>query len=182
MFTAPRVVAAAAVSIVLFGCAPSGDDPASRLTTWEASDGDYRIRYLDPPWELVDEGVDFSFFRIQSNANLVGRLDGGPGKYELRVTTQRGDVPALMEAEVRAAISSGATIREGPRTASTLDGARGQELLTFELTLPIERHRRIVLFSLGSGRVLRLGFEATPDLDTPQVDAMIDQVGVGPLP
>ena len=99
------------------------------------------------------------------------------------VTTVGGALPALMDAEVRAARAAGRTILEGyPPEIGTLEGVRGPQLLTFEPTLPIERYRRIVLFPLVSGRVLRLAFEATPDLDTPEVDAMIAQVGIGAAP
>lgn len=180
-----RVRTALSVLCTLVGlaaCAPSGDEPRNRLETWESPSGEYRIRYLSPPWELAQEDVDYQLFRIRSNAELVGAVDGGPGKYELHVTTTAGAVPALMDAELRMAIAAGREIREGPRGIETREGINGMELLTFEPTVPIERYRRIVLLPLSAGRVLRLGFEATPDLGTREVDAMIDEVGIGEVP
>jgi len=159
-------------------CAPSADDPASRLDLWSSPSGEFRVHYLQPPWELAEDGPA-PLFRIRSNAENAGAVDGGPGKYELRVSAVSGAVPALMDAEVRAAAGGGRTIREGPRAVSTSEGVRGLELITFEPTIPIERYRRTALLPLPSGLTLRLAFEATPDLDTPEVDAMIAETEIG---
>ncbi len=164
-------------------CAPSGDDPVSRLSTWEAPSGDYRIHYLAPPWSVVEESPAGALFQIRSNVMAFGDLDGGVGKYELRTSRVDGAVATRMEREVRQVLRTGGrTIRDGPRSITTSEGIVGSELLTFDEPDPIERYRRVALFPLPSGRVLRLEFEATPELDTPEVTAMIRNVGIGDGP
>ncbi len=175
---APRVLA---LSVVLASCAPPGDDPETRLTTWEAPTGDYRIRYLSPPWYIVDEEPDGARFQIESTIMSTGRIDGGQGKYELRTSRVPRAMTDEMDREVRASRGvAGRTIEDGPRSITTREEVEGLELLTFDAPDPYERYRRVVLFPLGPGQTLRLDFDATPDLDTAEVTEMIRHVGVGP--
>ena len=179
MLRASRVLASL---LLLAGCAPSADDPRSRLDTWEAESGEFRIRYLRPPWEISEAEGDSLFLRIQSNANLAGGVDGGPGKFELRATVDSGDIETLVGAEERRLRRLPAEIRDGPRDVSTLEGVEGREVIAFENGDPYERFHRVAFFPLSGRRVLRLAFEATPNLETPEVDAMIAQVGIGATP
>ena len=175
-----RMLAAAWVAVLASSCEPTGHDAINRLTTWEA--GDYRVRYLDPPWSLVEETREGAFFQIESNLMNFAGLDGGTGKYDLRTSRVRGPMANAMAAETRAASTTeGRSIVAGPRPITTLEGVAGQELLTFDVPDPFERYRRVVLLPLPSGQLLRLEFEATPDLDTAEGGAMIQRVGIGPL-
>jgi len=178
-----RALRVLAIALVMTACAPSGDDPLSRLTTWEAPSGDYRVRYLSPPWEIIRESTDGAFFNVQSTLQMTGRIDGGVGKYELRTSRVGRSVADEMEREQRdARRTAGREIVDGPREIVTDEGVEGRELITFDEPDPAERYRRVVVFPLDGGRTLRLDFESTPDIDTPEVTAMIRQVGIGARP
>ena len=179
---AMRTAALGAVcAALLAACAPPGDDPFSRLTVYEPPSGEYRVRYLEPPWELVSSAGTTVFLRIQSNAMSVGGFEGGPGKYELVATVEPGTPAARIASERVAAVSRGELPLEGPRAVTTDADIVGQELLT-QGDDAIERHFRYVYLPLDASRVLRLAFEATPSLDTSEVDAMIRLVSVGVAP
>lgn len=160
------------------GCAPSGDDPNSRLTVYEPPSGEYRLRYLEPPWELVDaEGTDV-FLRISSNSMIFGGFDGGPGKYELHASVVTGTIDSSIAAEMRAAVARGETIMGAPRDIEDGGVVVGRELFSAGMVDIFYLNHRYVFFALSGGRVLRLAFDATPSLDTPEVDAMIAAVEV----
>ena len=180
---AVRFALACAALVLLSACAPSGDDPLNRLTTHEPETGEYRLRYLEPPWELVSASGTTTFLRIQSNAMSVAGVEGGPGKYELTVSVEPG-VPLRRAAdELRAARGRGEEILgDGVRNVTTDEGVVGAELLTRESMVYALGHRRTVFFPLDGSRVVRLGFEATPALDTAEVDAMIAAFGIGSAP
>ncbi|MCB9595913.1 MAG: hypothetical protein H6719_24550 [Sandaracinaceae bacterium] len=169
------------IASLVVSCAPSGDDPLSRLDTWEAPTGDYRIRYLAPPWAIIEEDLDGARFQIESTLMASGRIDGGVGKYELQTSRVPRSVEAEMDREVRASRGvAGRSIEEGPRAITTHEGIEGLELITFDVPDPFERYRRVVLFPLGASQTLRLDFDATPDLDSDEVTEMIRLVGIGP--
>ncbi|HJL19154.1 MAG TPA: hypothetical protein RMH99_26050 [Sandaracinaceae bacterium LLY-WYZ-13_1] len=165
------------------GCAPSGEDPRSRLTVYAAPSEEFRVRYLEPPWELVEGRGTTAILRIPSNAMTVGGAEGGPPKFELVVTVEAGEPETQAAADLRAARRSGAEIlSDGVRVVSTVDGVVGAETSTRDFDVRGERHARIAYFPLDRGRVVRMAFEATPPLDTAEVDAMIGQLGVGTEP
>ena len=175
-----RVLAFASLAIA---CAPSGDDPTSRLTTWEAPTGDYRIRYLAPPWRIIEERTEGARFQIESTLMRTRRIDGGTGKYELTTSRVARSVAEEMDREVRASMrTAGRTIEDGPRSITTNEEVEGLELLTFDQPDPYERYRRVVILPISGRLSLRLDFDATPDLDTREVTEMIRHVGIGPLP
>lgn len=165
--------------VALSACAPSADDPLSRLDVAGPETGEYRVRFLNPPWELVSVEGTTTFVRIQSNAMMRG-LEGGLGKYELTATLEPGTPDARIAAEAASAPSRGETVIAGPRSVENDDGVLGQELIAYE-TEPFERYYRYVYFPLA-GQVVRLAFEATPSLDNRETDAMIGHVGIGPEP
>jgi hypothetical protein len=174
--TAVSMAVSTAVSTA--GCAPSAEDPLSRLSVAEPETGEYRLRYLEPPWELVMLEGTTAFLRIPSSRMTFGGVEGGPGKYELTATVERGAPATRIEAEERAALGRGETVIAGPRTLQTRDTVVGVELLTTVPGVDL-LHRRIVFLPVDAASVLRLAFVATPELDTPEVDAMIATVGVG---
>ncbi len=164
----------------LLGCAPSGEDPLSRLSVYEPPGGEYRLRYLEPPWELVDGDGTSAHVRIASSSMIFGGIDGGAGKFDLFATVESGTVEANVAAEVRAASARGEELVEGPREVEAEGGVVGREILTRGMADVIQRHGRYAFFAIPDGRVLRLAFDATPPVDTPEVDAMIAALGVGP--
>ncbi|MBX3271282.1 MAG: HEAT repeat domain-containing protein [Sandaracinaceae bacterium] len=176
-----RALALSALASLASACAPSADDPLSQLTTWEAPTGDYRVRYLAPPWRVVREDLVGAHLSIESTAMATGTIEGGPGKFDLTTARMGRAIEDEMDREVRASRAMrGRTILDGPRTITTREGVDGLELLTFDEPDPFERYRRVVLFPLGGGQSLRLDFEASPDLDSREVTEMIRYVGIGP--
>ena len=162
------------------GCAPSGEDPLSTLSVYEPETGEYRLRYLAPPWELVRGEGTRALVRIPSNS-MIFADDAGITKYELAVSVEPGTIAARMAAERSAVQARGEEVVDGPRPITGDAGrAEGQELLTRGSVGPITRNGRYVFFQVDAARVVRLAFEATPSVDTPEVDAMIDAFGVGP--
>jgi len=173
------VIAALSLAPWLASCAPSGEDPASRLTWYGPETGEYRVGYLEPPWGLVDASGTSAFLRIESTLMATAGLDAGEGKFELNVTVEPGAPTERIERELASARARGEAILFGPRAVTLADGASGLELLT-RRSDPIERYFRVVVAAVDGGRVVRLAFAATPPLDTAEVDAMIAQVEIGP--
>ena len=171
----------ALLTLALTACAPSGDDPASRLTFHAPETGEYRLGYLEPPWELVSASGTSALLRIPSNLMLATGLDAGEGKYDLSVTVEPGAAEARIEQELRMAAARGEEVSAGPRVVSLAGGVVGREILT-QRSDPIPRSFRIVVAPVSGGRVLRLAFGATPSLDTAEIDAMIAQVEIGSTP
>jgi hypothetical protein len=173
------LVALASLGACAPGCAPSGDDPLSTLSVYAPESGEYRLRYLEPPWQLVRSDGTSALVRIPSNS-MIFADDAGLTKYELAVSVEPGTIASHLAAERSAAQLRGEEIVEGPREVTGDAGrAVGQELLTRGSVGPITRNGRYVFFQVDAARVVRLAFEATPPVDTPEVDAMIDAFGVG---
>lgn len=169
-----------ALALLLAGCAPSGDDPLSRWSEWRPASGEYAIRYLEPPWEIADEGPSTLLLRIRSNAMVHGMLEAGPGKYELAATVEPGVPDARIAAERAAAARAGAEVLVEPREIVTAEGVSGREIVTYDPEAVWDRYRRIVLLPLDATRLIRLEIAATPELDTAEITAMIRLVAVGP--
>ncbi len=167
-------------TLLALGCAPSADDPFSRLSVYEPPTGEYRVRYLEPPWELLRSDGTTVALHIRSNAMIFGGVETGAAKFELTVTVESGTVESRIAAEQTALAGRGETLLEGPRAIRTSEGTDGQELLSrIESARTGERYFRYVYFPVDV-RVVRLAFEATPSLDTAEVDAMITATGIGP--
>lgn len=175
---ARRTLLAMLTALAVVGCAPSAEDPLSRLSVASPETGEYRLRYLEPPWELVSQEGTTTVLRIASSRMIYGGAETGPGKYELTATVERGAPATRVEAEQRAAVGRGETVVAGPRTLQTREGVVGVELLTTVPGMDLT-YRRVVFLPIDGASVLQLDFVATPELDTPEVDAMIATVGVG---
>jgi hypothetical protein len=165
--------------LALIGCAPSGEDPLSRLDTYSPLSGEYVVRYLSPPWELARSDGTTAHLRIRSNLMNTAGVEAGPGKYELLVTVEPGTVTDRIAAEQGAAMARGERTLEAPHSITTARDLDGQEFST-TVDPPMERQHRYVFFPLDASRVVRLGFDATPNLDTAEVDSMIDAFEIGP--
>lgn len=175
------VAALLAIAAMALGCAPSGEDIRNRWDAHAPASGAYRIHYAVPPWEVVSENGDELFLRIRSNAMVMLGIDTGPGKFELRVATGPGDATSSADAARRDFASRGFTIDEPGRVVVADTAEQGVEVLATTET-PVLRRFRAVRFPLGTGRVLQLDFEATPPLDTPEIDTMVNLVEIEPAP
>ena len=149
----------------------------AKYESFVSDEGGYRIRYLDPPWDLVEgEGAEV-LFRIASNAARFAGVDAAVlPKYELRITVVSGNAMSLAARDERRAGSRGEEVLVPLREVETRTGDRGWELVTqFDAAMP--RYRRYVYVEHPRG-ALRLLFEGTPDLDEREVDEMVESVEV----
>ncbi|MFK7987066.1 MAG: hypothetical protein AB8I08_13665 [Sandaracinaceae bacterium] len=172
------LLAGLAALMSLAACAPSADDPRARTETWEPASGAFRVHYLDPPWEVTAASDEELFLRIRSTRMLAAESDAGPGKFELVVSTVRGEPSVLANGEANALRREGFGIEAGPRAIANLDGVEGTEVVAF-LDAVVPRWRRVAFFPLGPGSSVRFAFESDPTLDHPEVDAMLLQVEIG---
>jgi len=160
------------IGLSLYSCGqPKGQD---FLEVFRNPGGDYTIRYLSPPWDLVTgaEGGDV-LFRIANTAASFVDIDGAiRPKYELHVTVERG-ANSLMRARAdqRSARSRGEEVLVAPRELNTAAGDSGWELLTQQMSGD-RRNRRTVYLDHPEG-VVRLWFDAVPSLEEAEVDAMV---------
>ncbi len=165
----------------LAACAPSGDDPRNRMTTWVSPGGEATIFYLAPPWELertLDNGVAL---RVPSNANLAGGLEGGPGKFELVALVEAGNPNTRIVAERAAALVAGREILD-ERELFTAEEVAGPELVLFDPGAEFRRFRRVLYLPLSGGRALRVEVIATTTPDTPEVTEMLRLIEVDVAP
>jgi len=170
---ATAVLLAASIS----GCGQPGKHDV--LSVFDAESGDFRIRYLDPPWMLVSSERDSAHFRIDNNAARFAGIDASTApKYELRVTVVGGDPRPRAERDARRAGSRDETVLDGPREVRTHAGDAGWEVVTRQETEE-SLYRRFVYLEHPRGAV-RLLFESVPDVDEPEVDAMIGAAEVRP--
>lgn len=138
------------------------------------------MRWLEPPWELVRTDGTTAIVRVKSNAMIHAGPEVGVPKYELVVTVEPGTVSARVQAEIEAAAARDEEVVAGPRAVEADRGTViGQEVLTLGSYGPYERHGRYAFFPVDASRVVRLAFEATPSLDTAEVDAMIAEFSIG---
>lgn len=150
------------------------------LAVYDAPAGDYRVRYLEPPWHFADATGTTSRFRIEANAVVHGGLvDAGIApKYQLTVSVEGRAPGEAVRREQRAAESRGADVVTPAREIETALGEVGWELATRENDVDM-RYGRVVFLAHSAGSV-RLGFESSVDLETPEIDVMIDDVDVEP--
>ena len=146
---------------------------------YDAPGGDYRLRYLEPPWELVDSEVTRARFIVQNNASALGGRDSSlSAKYELTVDVEAGAPRARAMADERGASGRRETVVVGTRAVRTESGDEGFEVITRAETGEL-LYRRFIYLSHPRG-VVRLLFEAVPNLDGPEVKAMVAAVDVLP--
>jgi hypothetical protein len=173
-----RLALIAAGSLLAFGCGQPTHEQL--LAVYDAPGGEFRVRYLEPPWHLVDGEGTTATLRIDANAVVHGGLDdaGIEPKYELVVTVDRRAPMELARREQRAAESRGAELIAPVREIETALGETGWELAMRESDIDM-RYGRVILLAHPSGSV-RLGFASSVDLLEPEIDVMIDDVDVEP--
>ena len=169
-------------TIVLAGCGEDGDARYAGWTVYDAPGGEYRVRFLDPPWFIVSAEGAVLELEIESNAEHFRPGSSAPPKYEFRATIGAGSAESSIAAEQAAAIGRGEGILAGPRAVTTEAGDRGRELLTEQLSGDRTRYLRYVYLDRSRGGVVSLWFEGNPDLDEAEIDVMIASVEVDPEP
>jgi hypothetical protein len=175
------VVSLLGLALTLASCGPDASDPFSRLTVYDEPGGAYRVRYLKPPWELASsEGTSLTLRIISTTEAYTGIAETGvPDKYVLDVTVMGGGAAAHARADATAATRRGEEIIEPVREVTTRSGDTGFELVT-RAEMPEVRSHRFVYLDRTGGGVVRLHFEANPQLNRPEVDEMVRAVDVDP--
>lgn len=169
-------------------CGPSGEEPRAGWKTYEPAGGEYRVRYLSPPWR-VDSPTSGTTLTLRVPSNAEHFVPDAaliiPPKYLLTVDTEPGTardrIDAIDGTPDDGMTADGETVVAGPRRVRTDAGDEGWELLTtFMVDDVLTRRRRVVFLDRPEGGVVSLMFEANPDLDEPQVDVMVAGVEVDP--
>lgn len=179
----------ACLALAALGCGPDGDRPRAGWKAYEPPGGQYRVRYLSPPWEQVAPTTGTVLtLEIVSNAERFVPEAGLviPPKYQLTVDvlgppSARERIGNLVGDEDGRTVD-GEEIVAGPRPVRTASGDTGWELLTVFTVLDIEqlRHRRLVYFDRSGGGVISFDLVANPELDEPHVDQLVEGVAVDP--
>ena len=156
-------------------CAPPGTDPRNQRDVYEAEEGQFRVYYLSPPWELVVAEAEQVSLRIPSNRMEMLGDDAGPPKYLLVAAAAAGQPEGLGQ-EAEAALRADGAMSVVSRALTTDQGVDGLDVVA---TIA-DRWFRSVFLPLSPSRSLRLDFSATPSLDTEEVDGMVRLVEVGP--
>jgi len=172
----PRVFRAIGIlALVLCACGQPG--PYDRQQILLSPDGSYRVRYLAPPWEIVDAEGPPVILRIRSNAARFAGIDGAvTPRYELQLTVEGGDPMALARRDERQATSRGEEVTVPLREVETTSGDLGWEVVTHE-TADLFRYKRYTYLRHPRG-ALRLFFDGALDLAEREVDVMVGGVEI----
>lgn len=170
-----------ACASLLVGVAGCGQpEPYAEWTTYVAPDGEYRVEYLDPPWELIDSDGSTVRLEVPNNSSRLGSRDASlAAKYELTITLSGGRADARVSREVSRARARGEDILLDPSPVETRSGDEGFEIVTRE-TAPQFLFRRLVWIDRPGGGTVHLAFATVPHPQEAEVDAMIESVDVDP--
>jgi hypothetical protein len=171
-----RVVATALLAAVC-ACGSPGDEPRAGWTSYTSVAGAYRIPYQAPPWRLSRAGATSVELRVPSNAERI-EPDAAviiDPKYRLLADVTGGDAASLADREAADVRARGDLLLAGPRPVTTEPGASGFEVLSVDALI---RYHRVVFLDRPAGGTVSLRFDANPNLDEPQVDAMVAGVEV----
>jgi hypothetical protein len=170
----------ASLICLLCACSPLGGGAYSELETYDAPGGEYRVRYLSPPWLLTDNEGSTAEWIVESNgAALVAPSTIVTPKYELLVTVHSGRAASLIESDFATAQADGETVLVAIRSVTTDFNDSGVEFIT-ELPADESRYRRYVYLDRETSGSVRMLFEAYPLLDEAEVDRMIGAVELDP--
>jgi hypothetical protein len=171
-----RAVATALLA-ALCACGSPGDEPRAGWTFYTSVAGAYRIPYQAPPWRLARAGATSVELRVPSNAERI-EPDAGlivDPKYRLLADVTGGAAATLADREAADVRARGELLLAGPRPVTTDAGASGFEVLSVDALI---RYHRVVFLDRPWDDALSLRFDANPNLDEPQVDAMVAGVEV----
>lgn len=171
-------IACFVVLVVLAGCGQP--ERYAEWRTYVAPDGEYRLRYLDPPWEVVDSDGATARLEVANNSErFAGRDSSLPAKYELTIGLEGGRAGMLARREVARARDRGEEIVLEPSPIETRSGDTGFEVVTRETSGQF-LNRRFVWIDRPGGGTVHLAFVTVPDPQEAEVDAMIESVDVDP--
>lgn len=172
----PCVLLLACVAIT--GCGNPG--PYANWKRYESPGGEYRLRYLDPPWEVIESEGTRVRMRVKNNAESFGGIDSSvASKYDLVVDVVARDPMRGAEGARATARGLGEEILEPVRPLTTRSGAQGFEVITRQTTGEHLYHRYSFVGRPGGGSV-SLSFQAVPTLDEAEVDEMVRSVDPDP--
>jgi hypothetical protein len=166
--------------LLLVACGnPSRED---LLTPHESPGGEYRVFFLEPPWQVMENDGAFLRLEIEANATRFGDLDAGtvPPKYLCEVDVTGGSAARRIRDAERDARSAGDEIVRAATDVATRSGASGQDLVISRTTSDGTRFARVVYLDREDGGVVSVYFEANHDLRNAELDAMIGDVVVDP--
>lgn len=167
------------LSLMVAGCGPGGGEAATGWTAYDEPGGEYRVYYLEPPWEWVshEEGVT----RLRVAPNGVTR-DGGPtalDKYDLQIRAVSRGPEAAAARTLSAATRQELTVLRGPEDFETYEGQVAWDIV-YELQSDPLRYSRQVWVSRPGGGSWLLDLASTPDPRDPEVDHLLRLFSVSP--
>ena len=170
--------ALAVACLALAACGNPGPYPSWK--TYTAPGGEYRFRYLDPPWDLAESEGTRVRLRIPNNTETFAGLDSSVApKYALSVDVV-GQPPMRAAEGARAeARGRGEEVVEPVSAFTTRSGAEGFELVTRQTTGEMLFRRYSFVGRPGGGSV-SLFFEAVPSLAEREVTEMVRSVDPDP--
>lgn len=167
------------LSLLATGCGEPADERYAGLDVYDAPGGQYRVRYLSPPWRIEEAMGSTVTLEVESNAERFGvGMASAPPKYELVVSVIAGRSRGQMERAMSSAVDGGESIVVDAREVETNSGHTGWEFIS--VGEDFERNFRRVFLDRVDGGVVRLRFEANPALEERQVDEMIRAVEPDP--
>ncbi|MEM6962653.1 MAG: hypothetical protein AAF550_13075 [Myxococcota bacterium] len=157
--------------------------PASRAyaeldeVTVRMSLGAYILRYLAPPWSLVSSDDGRTLLQIDADGERFSPDSGFTPKYTCQAEVISGNaLNRATQAERTAAAEESILVPQRPIV--TDGGNEGTEFLSFrDLDM---RFLRRAYFDSERGGVVRVVFEANPDLDEREVTKMLQALSVDP--
>lgn len=171
-------LAVLALSLCVSGCGQP--DRYAEWKTYVAPGGEYRLRYLDPPWEVSASDGSTGRLVVENNASRFGDLDSSLApKFELTVTLVSGGSARLAAAAAASAPARGEEVLVAPTPFTTRSEDVGVELVTRELRGEL-RYRRLLWIDRPGGATVQLQVLSVPEIRDPEVDAMLASVDVDP--
>ncbi len=178
-----RLLPLLVVLAALLGCGKSGDSRLAGLSTYEAADWTFLIRYRKPPWRFLaddDTGADFEVLR--EGAKFTD-LDAGllpiTRKYFLRARVV--DVPPdICITDRLAEKPEEEPVLEGPELFLTTAGNEGKTAsyrYFQDEEKYVSRYVRIACLEHPAGS-LELYFDTIPDPREREIDEMIMDVEI----
>lgn len=168
------------VVLCLFGVGCGQPERYAEWKTFVAPGGEYRLRYLDPPWEVTASDGPTGRLVVENNASRFADLDSSLApKFELTITLVSGGSARLAAAAAASAPARGEEVLVAPTPFTTRSEDSGVELVTRELGGEL-RYRRLLWIDRPGGATVQLQVVSIPEIRDPEVDAMLASVDVDP--
>lgn len=178
-----RVLLLVLALAALTGCGKSGDSRLAGLSTYEAADGTFLIRYRKPPWRFLADDDTGAYFEVLREGAKFTDLDAGllpvTRKYFLRARVVTAP-PDTCITDRLAEKPEGQPVLEGPDLFLTTAGNEGKTATYryFEdAEMYVSRYVRIACLEHPAGS-LELYFDSIPDPREREIDEMIMDVEI----